>query len=218
MYARIINSKERDVSLPQSQDPIVSAGIGRRGLPPEEAWPDVQGAWPERSRKRESVPAHAGVTGRSGSRERAGAARLSPLPHTKPRRGENGGRGRSGSRSSGDRAQNGGRERRALRAERQRSSGPEGVSTATAIYPSLTPAGLLRSSVRSVGGFLFSHGGAAYAQAFSLPRVGGGRGCDDDEARRASRIAPCRQRSPPPPQPPGCLRASSRPQACGLVF
>lgn len=169
------------------------------------------------SRKREPIVAHAGVTGRSGSRECAGADQHSRIPHTKPRRGENGGRGRSGGRSGSDRAQNGGRERRALRAERQRSSGPEGVSILSAIYPSLTPARLLRSSVRSVGRFLFSHGGAASAQAFSLPRVGGGRGCDD-EARRASRIAPCRQRLPQLPQPPACLRASSRPQAYGLVF
>jgi hypothetical protein len=185
MCARIVSSNERHISLPLSHNPTVSADIGKWGLPLEEAWPDVQGAWPEASRKREPVAAQGGVTGRSGSRERAGAARQSPLPHTKPRRGENGGRGRSGSRSGGDRTQNGGRERRALRAERQRSSGPEGVSSLTAIDPSLTPARLLRSSVRSVGRFLFSHGGAASAQAFSLPRVGGGQGCDDDEARRA---------------------------------
>lgn len=46
-----------------------------------------EGTWPE------SAAARARVTGRAGSRDRAGAASCSSLPHTKPRRGENGGRG-----------------------------------------------------------------------------------------------------------------------------
>jgi hypothetical protein len=70
-----------------------------------------------------------------GSRERAGAAPRSPLAHTKPRRGENGGRGRSSGRGGGDGAQNGGRERHARRAERQRGSGPEGVSMPRFLLP-----------------------------------------------------------------------------------
>ena len=102
----------------------------RRGRGPE------QGRGPGREGRRpEAAAARAGVTGRPESREHAGAAPRSPLAHTKPRRGENGGRGRSGGRGGGDGAQNGGGERRAWRAKRQRSSGPERVSILRLLVP-----------------------------------------------------------------------------------
>lgn len=104
-----------------------------------------------------------GAGGGSGSRPRSALALLvapghvsaqaqrltAPLPHTKPRRGENGGRGRSGGRGGGDGAQDGGRERRARRAEWQRGSGPEGVGIPRFLVPGRRPRG---GSVRSVGG------------------------------------------------------------------
>lgn len=110
-------------------------------LCPAGAWPG-QGRGPGlEGRKREPIALRASVTGRSESRERAGAAPRNPLPHTKPRRGENGGRGRSGGRGGGDGAQNGGGERRARRAEWQRGSGPEGVSIPWVPVPGRDPSG-----------------------------------------------------------------------------
>lgn len=52
----------------------------------------------------------------------------------------------------------------------------------------------------------------------SLPRVGGGGGCDDDGAWRAAPVAPFRRRLPRLPQPPGGPGASSRPVACLLFY